>query len=72
MLARAPASPAQGIHHTMDLGISIFLIFVRCVALRNVELLIKTGWNAFVRFVAENAGRGVGDNNLSRSRLLSI
>ena len=26
----------------MDLGISIFLIFVRCVALRNLELLIKT------------------------------
>ena len=43
---------------TMDLGISIFLIFVRCVALRNLELLIKTGWNVFVRFVAENAGRG--------------
>ena len=29
---------------TMDLGISIFLIFVRCVALRNLDLLIKTGW----------------------------
>ena len=43
---------------TMDLGISIFLIFVRCEALRNLELLIKTGWNVFVRFVAENAGRG--------------
>ena len=43
---------------TMDLGISIFLIFVRCVALRNLDLLIKTGWNVFVRFVAENAGRG--------------
>ena len=43
---------------TMDLGISIFLISVRCVALRNLELLIKTGWNVFVRFVAENAGRG--------------
>ena len=38
----------------MDLGISIFLIFVRCVALINLELLIKTGWNVFVRFVAEN------------------
>ena len=32
---------------TMDLGISIFLIVVRCVALRNLELLIKTGWNVF-------------------------
>ena len=29
----------------MDLGISIFIIFVRCVALRNLELLIKTGGN---------------------------
>ena len=43
---------------TMDLGISIVLIFIRCVALRNLELLIKTGWNIVVRFVAENAGRG--------------
>ena len=57
MLARAPASPAQGLHHH-DLGISFFLIFERCVALKNLELLIKTGWNVFVRFVAENAGRG--------------
>ena len=50
---------------TKDLPISprcsptiFYLIFVRCVALRNLELLIKTGWNVFVRFVAENAGRG--------------
>ena len=43
---------------TMDLCIPIFVIFVRCVALRNLELLIKTGWNVVVRFVAENAGRG--------------
>ena len=43
----------------MDLGISIFLIFVRCVALRNLDMLIETGWSVyFVRFVAENAGRG--------------
>ena len=42
MLARAPASPAQGLHH-QDLGISIFLVSVQCVALRNLDLLIKTG-----------------------------
>ena len=42
----------------MDLGFSIFLIFVRYVALRNLELLIKTGWKVFLRFVVENAGRG--------------
>ena len=45
MLARALASPAQGLHH-MDLGISIFLISVQqSVALRNLDLLIKTGWS---------------------------
>ena len=57
MLARAPASPAQGLYHHGHLY-SVFLIFVRCVALRNLELLIKTGLNVFVRFVAENTGRG--------------
>ena len=44
MLARAPASPAQGLHH-LDLGISILLIFVRCVTLRDLNLLNKTGWS---------------------------
>ena len=40
------------LHHlkastTMDLGVSIFLIPVQCVALRNLELLIRTGWSVF-------------------------
>ena len=43
-LARAPVSPAQR-STTMDIGTSIFLIFVQCVALRNLDLLIKTGWS---------------------------
>ena len=30
---------------TMDLGISIFLISVRCVALRNLDLFIETDWS---------------------------
>ena len=42
-LARVPASPAQGT--TIDLGIPSFLVFVRCVALKNLGLLIKTGWS---------------------------
>ena len=42
MLARAPASPAQDFHHHEPLGIPFFLIFVRCVALSNLDLLIKT------------------------------
>ena len=29
---------------TIDLGIINFLISVRCMALRNLDLLIKTGW----------------------------
>ena len=32
---------------TMDLGISNLLISVQCVALRNLDLLIKTGWSVF-------------------------
>ena len=58
MLTRAPASPAQGLHQHHGPRYFNFLIFVRCVALRNLDLLIKTGWNVLVRFVAENAGRG--------------
>ena len=41
MLARAPASPAQGLHHHEPRYFN-FLIFVRCVALRNLELLVGT------------------------------
>ena len=56
MLARAPASPTQGLHHH---GPRYFnCIFVQCVALRNLDLLIKTGWNAVCPIFAENAGRG--------------
>ena len=43
MLARAPAPPAQGLHHHGPRYFN-FLIFVQCVALRNLDLLIKTGW----------------------------
>ena len=35
---------------TMDLGISISLISVQCVALRNLDLLIKTGWSVIFPF----------------------
>ena len=43
---------------TMNLDVSSFLISVRCVALRNLDLLIKTDWSAIGPFVAENGGRG--------------
>ena len=42
MLARAPASAAQGLHHHGP-RYFIFFISVQFVALRNLDLLIKTG-----------------------------
>ena len=43
MLARAPASPAQGLHHH---GPGYFNFpYVPYMALRNLDLLIKTGWS---------------------------
>ena len=71
MLARAPASPAQGLHHHGPRYFNFF-IFVQCVALRNLNLLIKTGWSAICPVYCRERWSWVGDNNLSRSRLLSI
>ena len=45
VVACAQASPAQGLHHRGPLGTSIFLISIRCVALRNLDLLIKADWS---------------------------
>ena len=44
------------------------------MALRNLDLLIKSDWSVMFPLVAENAGRwpSVGDNSPSRSGLLSI
>ena len=49
MLARAPASPAHGLHHHGPRYFN-FLISVQCVALRNLDLLIKTGWSVIFPF----------------------
>ena len=59
---------------TMDLGISIFLLFVQCVAWRNLDLLIKTrcSWSVICPHCCLERWSWVGDNNPSRSRLLSI
>ena len=40
MLARAPAPPAHDFHHHGPLYFN-FIIFLQCVALRNLDLLIK-------------------------------
>ena len=103
MLARAPASLAQGLHHQgpryfnffISVQLLLLLLFLtfsalvanpkkttlhggqsrswsaeqgkkkkkkksgsaQCVALGNLDLLIKTGWSVILRFFAENAGR---------------
>ena len=49
MLARAPASPAQGLHHHGPRYFN-FLIFLQSGALRNLDSLIKTGWSVIFPF----------------------
>ena len=44
MLARAPVPPAQGLHQHGPRYFN-FLIFLQYVALRNLDVLIKTGWS---------------------------
>ena len=59
MLARAPASPVQGLHHHGPRYFILPYFCTMCGLEKLGILLIKTGWNVlFVRFVAENAGRG--------------
>ena len=58
MLARAPASPAQGLHHYGP-RYSNFSYFCTMCGLGKLGLLLmKTGWSVIFRFFAENAGRG--------------
>ena len=49
MLVRAPASPAQGLHHHGPRYFN-FCYFCTCVALNNLDLLIKIGWSVFFPF----------------------
>ena len=44
MLARAPASPAQGLHHHEPRYFN-FLYFSTMCGLQNFDLLIKTDWS---------------------------
>ena len=43
---------------TMDNGVNFPHLCIKCVALKNFSLLIKTDWRVICPFVAENAGRG--------------
>ena len=58
MLARAPASPAQSLHHHGPRYFNLSYFCAMCVVLRNLDLMTKTGWSVFFRFFAENAGHG--------------
>ena len=49
MLARAPASPTQGLHHHGPRYFN-FYFCTKCVALRNLDVLIKTGWSVKIPF----------------------
>ena len=68
---------ARRLHHlkastTMGLGILIFHISVRSVALRNLDLLTKTDWSVNCPLCCWERWPWVGDNNPSQPRLLSI
>ena len=71
-LARAPASPVQGLHHHGPRYFNFPYFCTKCVALRNLDLLIKTGWSVIFPVFCWERWSWVGDNIPSRSRLLSI
>ena len=50
MLARPPASPVQGLHHHGPRYFNFPYFCTKCVALRNLDLLIKTGWSVIFPF----------------------
>ena len=70
MLARVPASPAQGRHRHRPWYISP--LFLHDVALRNVQLLIKNDWRGVCLLGCQERWSWVGDNNPSRSGLRLI
>ena len=45
MVARAPASPAQGLHYHGPRYLNFPYFRTMCMALGNLNLLIKTGWS---------------------------
>ena len=57
MLARTPASPAQGLHHHGP-RYFYFPYFGTMCSLEKLGIVYQNGWNVLVRFVAENAGGG--------------
>ena len=57
MLARAPASPAEGLPHHGPRDFNFPYFWTMC-GLEKLGIVYQNWWNVFVRFVAENAGRG--------------
>ena len=61
MLARAPASPAQGLYHhgPRYFNFPYFCTMYGLEKLGILNIVDQQNWlDVFVRFVAENAGRG--------------
>ena len=56
MLARTPASPAQGLHRHGPRYFN-FPYFCTMCSLEKLGIVDQNRWNVLVRFVAENAGR---------------
>ena len=57
MLARPPASSAQGLHHRGP-RCFIFSYFCTICSLEKLGLVDQTGWSVICPLVTENAGRG--------------
>ena len=71
MLARAPASPAQGLHHHGPRYFN-FPYFCTMCDFEKLGLVIKTDWGVICPLCCRERWPWVGDNNPSRSRPLSI
>ena len=69
MLARAPASPAQGLHHHGPRYFNFPHFCMMC--LRNLELLIKTGWSVICPLCCWERWSWVGDNTIRIDRSCS-
>ena len=65
MMAGAPAPPAQGFHHHGPRYINLPYF---CM----MRVLIKTDWSVSYPLCCSECWPWVGENNPSRSRLLSI
>ena len=72
MLARAPASPAQGLNHHGPRYFNFSYFCTMCGLEKLGVVDDQTGWSVIFQVFCRERWPWVGDNILSRSRLLSI